>query len=107
MGGSGVKMAEGDVGRPHGGVIRDEADWFEVDILGRCGPLSELCHGAEDSVEGVAYVVGEFGFVCLFAAGRKEVVVRPQGRSGSERKAKFAFGRDADKVRSNISSITQ
>ena len=62
----------GDVGRADCGVIRDQADEFEVDVLRRCDPPSERCQGVEDGVEGVMYVVGEFGFVG-FAAG-KEVV---------------------------------
>ena len=34
--------AEGDVGRPDCGMIRDQADGFEVDDLRRCGPLDEF-----------------------------------------------------------------
>ena len=46
VGGGGVEKAEGDVGSPDCGMIRDQADGFEVDILRRCGPLGERCQGA-------------------------------------------------------------
>mgnify|MGYP006378723485 CR=1 FL=1 len=103
VGGSGVKKAEGDVGRPYGGVIRDEADWFEVDIFGRCGPLSERCQGEEDGVKGVAYVVGSLVLCALLQekmwspVGRACGHRRRFGRGGSERKAKLAFGHDAER----------
>ena len=69
-----------------------------------CSPLGERCQGAEDGVQGVTYVVGEFGFVS-FAAGEEVVSICVRGaaaaaglgRGGHERRAKFALGHEGEK----------